>query len=119
MKRTTWTGIYDPVDFIRAAGLPEPGRPVFQIRDIRKIRCNCVYFVWCGEEIVYIGKTGNLQNRMAGHHKGFSGDEPISIVAFDSIGAEGVAENIYIAAYAPAMNQVIKESNKKSRKVIA
>ena len=113
-----WNGVRSVCDFLTAAGLPVPSRPSLTVRDHKKVKANCVYFVYKDslDNPSYIGKSQNLKQRLNNHHKGFCGDELMSIVTFATPGMESIAEMIYIAAYMPEMNCVVSDLSKPRKK---
>lgn len=119
-----WSGVKCSKKLLDAAGLPAPKKPKLTVNDFKKVSVNCVYFVFddSGTVPIYIGKTQNIKSRLSGHHKGFSGTEPMSIVSFEMSGMESIAEMIYISAYMPKLNCVVSDAesskSKKKRYVI-
>lgn len=111
MQQSEWDGtIESKASVFSAIGIPEPGKPEYTISEMSSCRGRGVYFVWDGDEIVYIGKTSNFQSRMRGHHKGFTGAEMVSWVGFERFGNESLAELFYIGVYQPKLNREVQES---------
>lgn len=121
MDETEWDGIDDASVVLAAAGLPIPPKPMYTYRQFVKsgVRGNGVYFIWVGGEIVYVGKTCNIQARLRNHHQPFDDDDSVSFLMMSQPGAESVAELLYIASLKPKRNKETIEAAKCQKKTSA
>ena len=71
-----------------------------------------IYFAWRGGDVVYVGQSTNLRNRLTASHHILDAGEPVSWV-FVKKEELNFAECFYIAALRPALNFGSGASNTK------
>lgn len=66
-----------------------------------------VYFLWDGDEIVYIGQSINVTQRLHGHFKSMGGKRRFCHYTFVPVDQEmlGITEYAYISKYKPKLNK--------------
>lgn len=66
-----------------------------------------VYFLWSGDEIVYIGQSANVAERVHGHFKTSGGKSRFCHYTFVPVEQEmlGITEYAYISKFKPKLNK--------------